>query len=184
MKKTNADVTVDELIVDSNINQSIEDDTFISQIDTTMLHHNMARLIPCPQTPVFRENSRQPTVSPNIPHPNTVQLLPFPQSSVAPVASPRSNRLQPTSSTCVISSYVNRFQPTTSVSALSPRVNRFLPTSPVSVVSPLINRIQLPTSTSVVNSNIYRPRTNTNIGSSSRYYSNLGGSRAIKKIPH
>jgi len=183
-KKTNADVTVDELIVDSNVNQSIEDDTFISQIDTTMLHHNMARLIPCPQTPVSRENSRHPTVSPNIPHPNTVQLLPFPQSSVAPVASPRSNRLQPTSSPYVFSSHGNRFQPTTSASVLSPRVNRFHLTSPVFVVSPRINRIQPPTSTSVANSNIYRPRTNTNIGSSSRYYSNLGGSRAIRQILH
>ncbi|XP_015377309.1 PREDICTED: E3 ubiquitin-protein ligase RNF8-B-like [Diuraphis noxia] len=140
-KNKKTDVTVDELIVDLNINQSIEDDTFISQVDTTMLHHNMVRLIPCPQTPVSRENSRQPTVSPNIPHPNTVQLLPFPQSSVASVASPRSNRLQPTSSTYVISSrHVNRFQPTTSSSVSSPRVNRLQPTSPLSVISSGIYR--------------------------------------------
>lgn len=181
-KNINTDVTVDELIVDSDISQSIEDDTFVSQIDTTMLHHNMVRLIPCPQTPVSRENSRQPIVSQNIPHPNTVQLLPFPQSIVASVASPRSNRLQPTSSTYVISSHVNRFQPTTSTSVLSPRVNRFQPASPISVVSPRINRLQPPTMTPVVNSNIYRPRTNSNIGQSSRYYSNLGGSRVIRQI--
>ncbi|XP_025196325.1 postreplication repair E3 ubiquitin-protein ligase RAD18-like [Melanaphis sacchari] len=175
-KETIADFTIDELI-NSNINQSIEIDTFISQNDTflTMSHPNMVRLIPCPQTPVSRENSRQPIVSPNTPHPNTVQLLPFPQSSVAPVASPRSNRLQPTSSThinrlqstsstSVFSPRVNRFQPSSPVSIISQRVNRLQPTSPVSVISQRVNRIQ---PTSVANSNTHRLRTNTNIGSSS-----------------
>ncbi|XP_022181826.1 uncharacterized RING finger protein C2A9.04c-like [Myzus persicae] len=179
-KTTNADITVDELTIDLNVNQSIEYDTFIGQNDTTLpvLHHNMVHLIPCPQTPVSRENSRQSIVSPNLPHPNTVRLLPFPQSSVASVASPRSNRLQPTSSAHVPSSHVNRFQSTTSKSVLSPRVNRFQPNSPVSVVSPRINRIQPTTSTSVDNSNIYRLRTTTNIGSSPRYHSN------IDNLPH
>ena len=176
-KETTADITVDELIIDLNINQSIEDDTFISQNDTTftMSHHNMVRLIPCPQTTVSRENSRQPIVSPIVPHPNTVKLLPFPQSSTASVASPHSNRLQPTSSTYVLSSHANCFQPTTSTSVFNPRVNRFQPISPASVVSSRVNRVQPTTSTSVVNSNIYRPRTNTNISSSSGYQSNIGG---------
>ncbi|CAI6343156.1 unnamed protein product [Macrosiphum euphorbiae] len=154
-KKTNADFTLNELTIDPiiglNINQSIEEDTFIIQNDTTltMLHPNEARLIPCPRTPISRENSRQPIFSSNKPHPNIVPLLPaFPQSSVASITSPRSNRLQPTSSTSVI----------------SPRVNRFQPISPVSVVSPHINRIHSTTSTSVANSNIYRLRTNTKRG--------------------
>ncbi|XP_016663524.1 E3 ubiquitin-protein ligase rnf8-B [Acyrthosiphon pisum] len=181
-KKTNTDVTLDELVIDPviglNNNESIEEDTFIIQNDTTLtvLHPNEARLVPCPQTPISRENSRQPIVSSNIPHPNTVRLLPFPQSSVASIASPRSNRLQPTSSTYVIGSHFNRFQPTTSTSTVfSPRVNRFQLTSPVSMVSPRINRINPTTSTSVAHSNIYRLRTNTNIGSSSRYHSNIDG---------
>jgi len=75
----------------------------------------------------------------------------------------------------VINSHVNRFQPTTSTTVFSPRVNRFQPTSQVSVASPRINRIHPATSTSVANSNVYRLRTNTNIGSPSRYHSNIGG---------
>ncbi|CAH1721118.1 unnamed protein product [Aphis gossypii] len=190
-KKTNTNITtIDELINDFNIDQSIEVDTFISQNDTisTMSHPNTVRLIPYPQTPVSRENSRQPIVGPNTPHPNTVQLLPFPQSSIASVASPRSNRiqptsvlspranrLQPTSPVSVISQRINRIQSTSPVSVINQRINRFQPTSPVSVISQRINRIQPTSSTSVANSNTHRLRTNTNIGSSSsRYQSNIG----------
>ncbi|XP_060836072.1 E3 ubiquitin-protein ligase LNX-like [Rhopalosiphum padi] len=166
-KETNVGVTINELINDFNIDQSIEVDTFISQNDTipTMSHPNMVRLIPFPQTPVSRENSRQPIVSPNTPHPNTVQLLPFPQSSIASVASPRSNRIQP-SSTNVLSSHVNRLQSTSSTSVYSPRASRLQHTSPISIVSQRINRNQPTSSTSVANLNTHRPRTNANIGSS------------------
>lgn len=108
------DLTIDELINDLNISQSVVNDTYISQLETTipMTHPNMVRLLPCPQlppTPVSRENLRQPIVSSNTPHHNVVQLLPFPQSST--VTSSRENRLQLPSSTSASNSRINRLQP-------------------------------------------------------------------------
>ncbi|XP_025424572.1 postreplication repair E3 ubiquitin-protein ligase RAD18-like [Sipha flava] len=130
------DLTIDELINDLNISQSIVNDTYISQLETTipMTHPNMVRLLPCPPTPVSRANLRQPIASSNTHHPNRVQLLPFPQSST--VISSRENRLQLPSSTSASNSRVNRLQPVPSTNVGS---NVGLPTrhqSNIAILSP------------------------------------------------
>lgn len=97
-------------------------------------------------------NFRQPIVSSITPHPNTVQLSYFPQSSTVSL-SLNANRLQPTSSTYVVSQHINQFQPTPSTSIVNRHTNRlqsiprlsvhcFQPTSSLSLVRSHINRFQ------------------------------------------
>ncbi|VVC41819.1 Hypothetical protein CINCED_3A023976 [Cinara cedri] len=103
-----ADQTVDERI--SDLNQSIEEDTFLSQFETTMppmRHPNMVPLIPLPrvtEVPVFTVNSREPL---NLHHSNRGQLSSF--IPIVLVDNLRVNDLQPTSNVDLhVSSSINQ----------------------------------------------------------------------------
>lgn len=130
--QTNVEFTVNELRNDLSTNQSFEHDTYVSELEVTMpmTHPNMVRLMPSSQlsqTPVSRTNIRQPIVSSSIPHPNTVQLSPYPY---------RSSQVSAENNVSVTSSHSNRLPLISSTSGGSPRVNRFPPTSLSSVVNP------------------------------------------------
>lgn len=135
-------------------NESIVDDTYISLLETStpMAHPNMVRLIP-QQSPIIEveENLRQLTINQNIPHHNTVQLSPFPRSSVASSITNRKNRFQPTSSLSHLSPGVYRIQQTSSTSVVNPSVNT-QPSSSTNLratPSPRLPRIPRPVITSV-----------------------------------
>lgn len=96
----------------------------------------MVRLLPQQsRLPEVEANLRQLTNHRNRPHHNTVQLSPFPSSSVA---NSTSNRGQPSSSTTRSRQRADR--------------NKFI--SPMSNLSPRVNRVRLPSSTLVTSSSV------------------------------
>jgi len=177
--QSNVDSTVDGLFNNFSISQLVEDDTYISELDTTitMTHPNVVRLIPQSgvlQNPVPRMNLRQSITSSNTPHPNTVNLSPLsnisehpnmvrliPQSGVLQNPASRMNLRQPIASlntphpnTVKLSPF-----PQSSISVGSPRVNQFQPTSVTRLCN---NHFQSTSLTPIVSPSVHRLRTNRN----------------------
>lgn len=151
-------------------------------INTPILHPNTVNLIPCPRSPstVSRLNSRQPVVSSNLRHPNTVQLSPSPKLSVTsshtnashfeitmPITHPNTACLIP----CPQTPSRNSRQPVVTSESHDPNIRRLLHAHKLSITSQRDNHLEPTSSVSVNSPN--RIRTDTNIGSSSRYHSNI-----------